>query len=261
MNEHVLQTAIEAAHRAGRVIAERFPAQRSVTVKGYRDIVTEVDTAAESIVIELIGERFPDHAILSEEAGGAEIGAGITWVIDPLDGTTNYAHRIPIFCVSVGVLEDGEPLIGVIYDPLRDQTFAGERSKGATLNGAPLHASQASPLSQTGLALDWGHSDEVRAQTLKLLSKVALRCGTVRALGSAALALAYVAAGWLDGYFNLALKPWDTAAGTLLIAEAEGRCTTLDGTPYRVGTPGCLATNGLIHDEMLSILHATGVDM
>jgi myo-inositol-1(or 4)-monophosphatase len=110
------------------------------------------------------------------------------------------------------------------------------------------------------LALDWGHSDEVRAQTLKLLSEVALRCGTVRALGSAALALAYVAAGWLDGYFNLALKPWDTAAGALLVAEAGGRCTTLDGTPYRVGTPGCLATNGLIHNEMLSILRTTGVD-
>lgn len=260
MNEHVLQTAIEAAHKAGKVIAESYPTEHRVTVKGYRDIVTEVDTAAEAIVIELINERFPGHAILSEEAGGAEIGAGITWVIDPLDGTTNYAHRVPLFCTSVGVLEDGEPLAGAIYDPLRDQTFAVERGKGATLNGAPVRASQASPLSQTGIALDWGHSDEVRAQTLKLLSKVAPRCGTVRALGSAALALAYVAAGWLDGYFNLALKSWDTAAGTLLIAEAGGRCTTLDGTPYRVGTSGCLATNRLIHNEMLSILHATDVD-
>lgn len=254
MNEHVLQTAIEAAHRAGRVIAECFPAQRNVTVKGYRDIVTEVDTAAEAIIIELINERFPGHAILSEEAGGAGIGAGITWVVDPLDGTTNYARRIPCFCVSVGVLEDGEPLAGAIYDPLREQTFAAERGKGATLNGAPIHASRASPLSRTVLALDWGHSDEVRAQTLKLLSEVAPRCGTVRAMGSAALALAYVAAGWLDGYFNLALKPWDTAAGTLLIAEAGGCCTTLDGTPYRVGTPGCLATNSLIHNELLAII-------
>jgi myo-inositol-1(or 4)-monophosphatase len=116
-------------------------------------------------------------------------------------------------------------------------------------------------LSQAGVALDWGHSDEVRAQTLKLLSEVAPRCGTVRALGSAALALAYVAAGWLDGYFNLALKPWDTAAGTLLIAEAKGKCTTIEGSPYRVGIPGCLATNGLIHDELLSILRATDVDL
>jgi myo-inositol-1(or 4)-monophosphatase len=260
MSEHVLQTAIEAAHRAGEVIAERFPAQRNVTVKGYRDIVTEADIAAESIIIDLIRQRFPDHAILSEEAGGATIGAGLTWVIDPLDGTTNYAHRVPCFCVSVGVLVGGEPLAGAIYDPLRDQTFAAERGKGATLNDKPIHTNQTSPLSQTVLGLDWGHSDTVRDRAIELLLRVAPRCGTVRALGSAALALAYVAAGWMDGYFNLALKPWDTAAGTLLVAEAGGRCTTIGGNPYRVGIPGCLATNGLVHDEMLSALHATDVN-
>lgn len=261
MNEHILQTAIEAAHKAGKVIAERYSTEHSITFKGYRDIVTEVDTAAESIIIDLIGERFPNHTILSEEAGGARIGAGTTWVIDPLDGTTNYAHRVPCFCVSVGVLTEGEPLLGVIYDPLREQTFIAERGKGATLNGKPIRTSQASPLSQTVLALDWGHSNEVRAQTLNLLLRIAPRCGTVRALGSAALASAYVATGWLDGYFNLALKPWDTAAGTLLVAEAGGCCTTLNGETYRVGVPGCVATNGLIHDEILSILHATDVDL
>lgn len=250
----MLQTAIEAAHRAGKVIAEHYPAQRSITVKGYRDIVTEVDTAAESIIIDLIRQRFPDHAILSEEAGGKGIGASYTWVIDPLDGTTNYARRVPFFCTSVGVLEDGEPLAGAIYDPLREQTFAVERGKGATLNDKPIHASQASPLSHTMLALDWGHSDEVRAQTLDLLLRIAPRCGTVRALGSAALALAYVATGWLDGYFNLALKPWDTAVGTLLITEAGGKCTSIEGSPYQVSIPGCLATNGLIHDELFEVI-------
>ena len=250
----MLQTAIEAAHRAGKLIAERYPDERSITLKGYRDIVTEVDTAAESIIIDLVRERFPKHAILSEEAGGAGIGAGITWVVDPLDGTTNYAHRIPCFCVSVGVLENGKPLAGVIYDPLRSQTFIAKQGKGALLNGKPIHTSQAARLSRTVLALDWGHSDEVRAQTIKLLLRTAPRCGTVRALGSAALALAYVAVGWLDGYFSLALKPWDTAAGTLLIAEAGGRCTTLDGDPYRVGVPDSLATNGLIHDEILAVI-------
>jgi len=256
MNEYMLQTAIEAAHRAGKVIAERYPAERSVIIKGYRDIVTEVDTAAESIIIDLIRQRFPDHAILSEEAGGKGIGAGYTWVIDPLDGTTNYAHRVPFFCTSIGVLENGEPLVGVIYDPLRGQTFAAERGsgKGATLNDKPIHASQAMPMSHTVLALDWGHSDAVRAQALDLLLHIAPRCGTVRALGSAALALAYVATGWLDGYLNLALKPWDTAVGTLLIAEAGGKCTTIEGSPYRVGIPDCLTTNGLIHEEMLAVI-------
>jgi len=249
----MLQTAVEAARRAGQVIVERYPAGRNVTVKGYRDIVTDADPAAEAVVLDLVRARFPDHTIISEEAGGSEIGSGYTWVVDPLDGTTNYAHRIPIFSVSIGVLEGGEPLIGVIHDPLLDQTFVAERGKGATLNGEAIQASRVANLRHTLIALDWGHSDEVRAQTLSFLLRVAPRCGTVRALGSAALALAYVAAGWLDGYFHLALKPWDAAAGTLIVAEAGGRCSTLEGEPYRVNMPGCLATNGLIHEELLAI--------
>jgi len=253
----MLQTAVEAAQRAGQVIAGRYPAGRNVTFKGYRDIVTDADTAAEAIVLDLIRARFPDHAILSEEAGGGEIGSGYTWVVDPLDGTTNYAHRIPVFAVSIGVLEGGEPLIGVIRDPLRDQTFVAERGGGARLNGAPMHVSRIARLDHTVVGLDWGRSDRVRERALAYLHRVAPCCGTVRMLGSATLGLAYVAAGWLDAYFHPVLKPWDAAAGVCLIAEAGGRCTTLDGGPYRVGLPGCLATNGLIHDELLAVMGGT----
>jgi len=253
----MLQTAIEAARQAGQVIADRYPAGRDVTVKGYRDIVTDTDTAAEAIILDVIRARFPDHTIISEEAGGGEIGSGYTWLVDPLDGTTNYAHRVPVFAVSIGVLEGGEPLIGVIHDPLRDQTFVAERGAGARFDEAPMHVSLVSRLSHSVLSVDWGHSDEVRRQTLDLLLRVAPRCGTVRALGSAALALAYVAAGWLDGYFNLALKPWDVAAAMLLIAEAGGRCTTVAGEPYGVDSSGCLATNGLIHEELLDVMGAS----
>jgi myo-inositol-1(or 4)-monophosphatase len=255
----MLQTAIEAARRAGRVIAERYPDARSVTIKGYRDIVTEVDAEAETIILDLIRARFPDHGILSEEGGGSEAGGDYTWIVDPLDGTTNYAHRVPVFCVSIGVLEQEQPLIGVIHDPLRGQTFVAERGKGATVNGDPLRVSHTSRLSHALVGLDWGHSDEVRGRTLGFLLQIAPRCGTVRALGSAALAQAYVAAGWLDAYLNLALKPWDAAAGTLLVAEAGGRCTTPEGEPYRVGVPGCLTTNGLIHEELLAVMHAADV--
>jgi myo-inositol-1(or 4)-monophosphatase len=250
----MLQTAVEAARRAGQAIAERYPAGRNVTFKGYRDIVTDADTAAEAIVLDLIRARFPDHAILSEEAGGGEIGSGYTWVVDPLDGTTNYAHHIPVFAVSVGVLEGGEPLIGVIHDPLRDQTFVAERGEGARLNGAPMHVSRVARLDHTVVGLDWGRSNQVRERVLASLHQVASCCGTVRMLGSATLGLAYVAAGWLDAYFHLVLKPWDTAAGMCLIAEAGGRCTALDGEPYRVDMPGCLMTNGLIHDELLAVM-------
>jgi len=250
----MLQTAIEAARQAGRVIAERYPAGRAVASKGYRDIVTETDTAAEAVILGLISDRFPDHAILSEEAGGREIGAGYTWVVDPLDGTTNYAHHIPVFAVSIGVLEDGRPLIGVVHDPMRDQTFVAERGGGATLNDAPIRVSRVENFGHTLVGLDWGRGDETRGRALAWLRELAPRCGTVRALGSAALGLAYVAAGWLDGYFHLALKPWDSAAGMLLVAEAGGRCTTLEGEPYRVNSPGCLATNGLIHEELLGVM-------
>jgi myo-inositol-1(or 4)-monophosphatase len=249
----MLQTVVEAARRAGQVIRERYPGGRNVTIKGYRDIVTEVDTAAEAVILDLVRTRFPDHAVLSEEAGGSGISSGYTWVVDPLDGTTNYAHRIPFFSVSIGVLEDGEPVVGVIHDPLRDQMFVAERGKGATLDGQAMHVSRVAKLSNVLMGLDWGHSDDVRAQMLAFLLEVAPRSGTVRALGSAALAQAYVAAGWLDAYFNLAMKPWDTAAGILMVTEAGGRCTTSEGDPYSVEVPDCLVSNGLIHEALLAI--------
>jgi len=255
----MLQTAVEAARRAGRVLAERYPAGRSVSVKGYRDLVTDADTAAEAVILDLIRARFPDHTIISEEAGGGEISSGYTWVVDPLDGTTNYAHRHPVFAVSIGVLERGEPLIGVIHDPLRDQTFVAERGGGARFNGAPMHVSRVAGLRDALVGLDWGHADEVRERILVYLHRVVPRCGTLRVLGSATLALAYVGAGWLDAYFHLALQPWDAAAGMLIVAEAGGRCGTLEGEHYRVGVPGCVATNGFIHEELLAVLRGPDV--
>lgn len=250
----MLQTAIEAARQAGRLIVERYPTDRVVTVKGYRDLVTDADTAAEAVILDLIRARFPDHAIISEEAGGREINRGYTWVVDPLDGTTNYTHHHPVFAVSIAVLEGGESLIGVIHDPLRDQMFVAERGGGVTLNGTPLHVSRLTSLCSALVGFDLGHSNEVRERILVYLHRIVPRCGTVRVLGSTTLALAYVAAGWLDTYFQLGLKPWDGAAGTLMITEAGGRCTTLEGESYRVDSPACLATNSLIHEELLAVM-------
>jgi len=250
----MLQTAVEAAQRAGQVIAEHYPAGRTLTSKGGRDFVTDTDTAAEAIILDLVRARFPDHTILSEETGGSGISRGYTWVVDPLDGTTNYAHRLPVFAVSIGVLEGGEPLIGVIRDPLREQTFVAERGRGARLNGVPVHVSQVARLGHAMIGMDWGYTDDARKQVLARLERVTPRCGVPRTLGSATLALAYVAAGWMDAYFHVTLGPWDTAAGMLLVAEAGGRCTTLEGDPYRVDLPGCLATNGLIHEELLAVM-------
>jgi len=250
----MLETAIAAAQAAGQIIRDQYLAPRQVTQKGYRDVVTDVDVAAEAAIIGLLRQRFPDHAMISEEAGGGALGDGYTWVIDPLDGTTNYSRRLPICAVSIGLLRGREPLLGVIYDPLREQLFAAERGGGATLNGAPIQASARRELPEAVVGIDWGHEDPVRAGVLEAINRLAPLCATVRALGSATLALAYVAAGWLDAYLNLTMKPWDAAAGLVLIAEAGGRCTTPLGGPYGVEVPQCLASNGLLHAALCAAL-------
>jgi myo-inositol-1(or 4)-monophosphatase len=238
------------------LIAKRYPTKRNVSYKGFRDLVTETDIAAENAILSLVRKRFPDHAVLSEETGGGRIGQEYTWVIDPLDGTSNYTHRVPIFAVSIAVLERGEPFIGVVYDPMREHLFLAQRGTGATLNDQRLQVSGISELHQAVVGLDWARSEEARREVLSNLGRVAPRCHTVRIMGSAALGLTYVAAGWLDGYFHLALHPWDAAAAVLLISEAGGRCTTFEGQPYPVVSSRCAATNGRIHRELLDALRA-----
>lgn len=258
INTSILHTAIEAAQRAGRIIAERYPTERNAYFKGYRDLVTETDVAAQRAILDLVSERFPAHANLSEESeesarGG--ISGGYTWVVDPLDGTSNFTHRVPIFSVSVGVLKDGEPLVGVVYDPLRDHLFVGQSGAGATLNGDPIHVSAVSSVGEAIAGFDWARDDTLRHRVLDNVQRVVPRAHSVRVLGSAALGLTYVATGWLGSYCHLALQPWDAAAAVLLVREAGGRCTTSAGELYRVGESACLATNGLIHDEMLGLLN------
>ena len=250
----MLETAIEAARRAGQLIVERYPMERHVSYKGFRDLVTETDIAAENAILELVSRRFPGHAVLSEETRGGAIGEGITWVIDPLDGTSNFTHGIPIFSVSIGVLERGEPVLGVVYDPMRDHLFLAQRGAGASLNDRPLEVSSVSDLQESVIGLDWARSPDRRCEVLSSLGRVAKRCHTVRIMGSAALGLSYVAAGWLDGYFHLALHPWDSSAAVLLIAEAGGCSTTFEGQPYAVTSPRCAATNGIIHGQLMGAL-------
>lgn len=253
----MLQTAIDAARRAGQLITERYPWQRHVSYKGHRDLVTETDIAAEEAILDLIQERFPDNAILSEETPGGVIGEGYTWVIDPLAGTSNYTHRLPIFSVSIGVLEQGKPLIGVVYDPMRDHLLAGRRGYGAALNDELLHVSMIPQLHDSLIGFDWARVDEKRDQVLSRLQRVAPLCHTVRVMGSAALGLTYVATGWLNGYFHIALHPWDAAAVVPLINEAGGHCTAFEGNPFDVSSACCAATNSHIHEALLNVLRET----
>lgn len=251
MKQVLLEIALEAVHQAGEELRARLGKEHVVEQKGYRDVVTAADRAAESAVLSTIEARFPDHAILSEEAGASAGHSPYTWVVDPLDGTTNFSRGHPTFSVSVGVLHQGTPVVGVVHDPVREQTFAAVQGEGATVNGEPIAVSRFSRLAHSLVALDWAHADEDRAWVVECLGRLAPSCRTVRSLGSAALALAYVGAGWVDVYFARGLGPWDAAAGSLIITESGGRITRPDGGRWEIGDPALLATNGRVHEAVI----------
>ncbi|ATB31728.1 inositol monophosphatase family protein [Melittangium boletus] len=233
--------AEEAARLAGRVLAERFHGERTIEYKGGIDLVTDADRAAEAVVIGYIRQHYPEHAILAEESGASR-GSGTRWIIDPLDGTTNYAHQVPHYCVSVGVEGPEGLLAGAIYDPMLGELFSAAKGQGATLNGRPLRASGCTEMARallcTGFPYDVHHKPE---GPLGLLRRFIVRAQGMRRTGSAALDLAYVAAGRFDGYFEFGLKPWDEAAGALLVREAGGVVVRIDGAPHQVGYGDVLA--------------------
>jgi myo-inositol-1(or 4)-monophosphatase len=252
----LLETAHHAALAAGQVLRDFLGRPRDVHKKGFRDFVTDADFAAQEAILSLIRERHPTHHILAEEGSeGTTIPDGTTWIIDPVDGTTNYTLGIPIFNVSIGVARDGQPVAGVIYDPLQEEIFAGAKGGGATLNGNPLPRLEPVALEDAVVGVDWAHAPADRAQTLAVLNVIAPRCRTVRALGSAALALAYVAAGRLHLYFHVGLWPWDTAAGTVLIGEVGGAVRCPDGTPWGFECTGIAAGHPELLTTAAAIIH------
>ena len=243
----LLAVAIDAARAAARVALDRFNRPQVVSQKGFRDIVTEADVAAQNAAVATILARFPEAAILGEEGLAPPVEAEMLWVIDPIDGTTNYARQFPTFAVSIGVARRGQPVAGAVYDPLRDHLFAAEAGHGATLNGARIRVSGVRALPDAILAVDWGQLPDDRRRALRLMNAIATECHTVRSIGSAALAMCYLAAGWVDLFFNLALKPWDGAATQLIIAEAGGRMTNPQGETWSYTQPMLLASNGHLH--------------
>lgn len=249
--EELLQTAEEAARRAGRVLADTFLDERKIEFKGGIDLVTDADRAAEKEILALIQGRYPGHAVLAEESGWTE-GSGHRWVIDPLDGTTNYSHQVPHYCVSIAVVGDEGILAGAIYDPMRDELFSAAKGRGAHLNGRPMHPSGSTGLG-TGL-LCTGFPYDVRENPeapLGLFNRLIRKAQGIRRMGSAALDLAYVASGRFDGFFEFGLKPWDIAAGALIVQEAGGHMAQIDGTPLDLGLVGdVLAAAPGIKDEM-----------
>ncbi len=254
MSDCFRKVAVEAALRAGAFLRSRFGERPRVSYKGsHTDLVTEMDRGAEAIILEALRSRFPDHRILAEESGAVPGRAPHRWIVDPLDGTTNYAHGLPIYGVSIALELDGALALGVVYDPSREECFVAERGRGATLNAAPLRVSSTAALGESLLGTSYPN-DLLAAPRDNLAEHAALirRCRGVRTLGSAVVGLAAVAAGRLDGYWEQRLGAWDIAAGALLIEEAGGTVTALRGGPLDLSTPSIAASNGAIHGAMLA---------
>jgi myo-inositol-1(or 4)-monophosphatase len=251
-----LATAVEAVVRAGDIQMARFGRDFRIDKKGTIDLVTEVDLAVERMFRRLIAERFADHEVLAEEmGGGASIPPGPCWVFDPIDGTTNYAHGLPIFCASLALEIDGVADVAAIFDPNRRELFTAERGGGAFLNGRPLHVSPTSTLVDAMLVTGFPYDVHSRVdEIVGLFGHFVGVARAVRRLGSAAIDLCYVAAGRLDGFWETSLKPWDIAAGALIVAEAGGAVTNLDGSSFRSRGGEVLATNALIHQPMLDVI-------
>jgi myo-inositol-1(or 4)-monophosphatase len=250
-----LATAIEAVLHAGDVQMAHLGRDIRVDKKSAIDLVTEIDIEIERQFRAMIADRFPDHTVLGEEfgTGSGPVEAGhYTWVFDPIDGTTNYAHGLPIFCSSLALEIDGEAVVGAIYDPNRRELFTAERGQGAWMNGAPLRVSRTGALIDSLLVTGF-HYDihKNRADLMELFSAMLGRARAVRRLGSAAIDLCYVAAGRFDGFWEKQLHAWDVAAGALIVAEAGGVVTTMEGSTHQSRKGSVLATNGLIHQEML----------
>jgi myo-inositol-1(or 4)-monophosphatase len=254
----LLNFAIQTAREAGRVLAEKFGRALRVSNKGDIDLVTEADLAAERLIVERIRSHHPRHAILTEESGDVislgDAGSAFKWIIDPLDGTTNYAHGYPVFCVSVALEHEGSVVLGVVYDPTRDELFAAERGEGATLNGRSLRVSETGDMNEALLCTGFPYDVRDRGDFARHFRNFIMRAQSVRRDGSAALDLAYVAAGRFDAFYEEGLRPWDVAAGVLLVEEAGGRVTHYDGSPFRIYTPPLAASNGLVHEAMLEVL-------
>ncbi len=237
-----LEVARECARRAGLILKERFGPRQAVTAKGRRDFVTEADVLAERETLRLLAAEFPDHAVLSEEtAGSTPAGDGWAWVVDPLDGTHNYSRGIPHFCYSIALCRDGRPLLALTYAPLLGEEFLAVAGEGCLLNGQPARVSAAASVSQSLVGIDLGYDDLRAAHLLDTMRSLWPDMMGFRLMGSAALGLAYAACGRFDLYVHHNLKPWDVAAGILLVEEAGGLVLDRDGGPARLDSQGVIA--------------------
>ncbi|HIN38463.1 MAG TPA: inositol monophosphatase [Dehalococcoidia bacterium] len=246
-----MDVALEAARAAGTIIRDRFSSEHEVHFKGRSDIVTDVDLAAEKTILDLLTGEFPEFSILAEESKPVGGDSPYKWVVDPLDGTRNYAHRIPHFCTIIALAKDDHIIAGVTYDPVREEMFTAEEGKGAFLNGAPIKASETTELSRSLLCCDLGYVDEKAGYALDLIRSLWPDMYSVRFMGSSGLGLAYAAAGRVDLYFHHSLMPWDLATGLVLAQEAGAKVVDRQGNQGALFTPSVIVSNPLLVEEFL----------
>ncbi|MDD2694365.1 MAG: inositol monophosphatase family protein [Anaerolineales bacterium] len=251
-----LSVAIDAARVAGRILRQQFAIPLNIDYKGEINIVTEVDRKSETILQEMLAAAYPDYGFLGEEGVNNHQAHGARWIVDPLDGTTNYAHGFPFFAASIALEQAGEVVLGVVYNPVLDELYTAEKGAGARLNGNPIRVSTTGELGKalvgSGFPYDAWTTDQDNVATWARFVKSAL---SVRCDGAAALDLCHVAVGRLDAFWERDLAPWDMAAGALIAAEAGGAISACDGSPFHLGQPGILADNGRLHDKMLEIIN------
>lgn len=248
--------AIEAALKAGKVLLKNFGRANKVSYKGEINLVTEIDHLSEKIIVDHLHKNFEEHAIITEEIYSLKKDSEYQWLVDPLDGTTNYAHGFPVFCVSIGLSWEKRIILGVVYQPVLKEIFVAQKGKGSFLNGRKIRVSRTTKLTRSLLAT--GFPYDIRTSpnnNLNHFCNFALSAQAVRRAGAAALDLAYTAAGRFDGFWEFGLNPWDVAAGILLVEEAGGKVTDFKGKPYDIRRGEILTSNGRIHTQMLAVLN------
>ena len=249
--------AAEIARDAGEILRGRFGQPHDVRFKGTIDLITEADQASEDLIADRLRSLCPEHDLLCEEGSvGAASGSAYRWVVDPLDGTTNFAHGLPTFAVSIALEDAGVPVVGVVYDPMRDELFVARKGAGATLNGAPMQVSAVDRLLASILVTGFSYDFERRARQAEVWRDFLTRVQAIRQTGSAALNLCYIAAGRLDGYWEQGISAWDVAAGAVIVTEAGGMVTDMRGGPFRSDDREILASNASLHADMLGVIAA-----
>jgi len=254
-----LEVAEQTAREAGEVLLENLGKVKEIEFKAKNSLVTEVDKLSEEIIINNIKRNFPSHDVFAEESGRDSEISDYLWLIDPIDGTTNYAHAYPFFSISIALEIEGAVKVGLVYDPVKDEMFTAEEGKGAYLNGNPIKVSKSHAIEHSHVCTGFMHEIEWMVEAnIKHFGNFIRRARAVRRDGSAALDLCYAACGRFDGFWELGLNPWDTAAAVLVLKEAGGQVTTFSGDEYSIYLKEILASNSIIHDQMMEILALEG---